>query len=312
MKWLKNSFMDPFNVHILGCGSAKPNTRHFPSCQIISYRQKLLMVDCGEGAQIQMCAHHLNFSRLSAIFISHLHGDHCYGLLGLISTLNLLGRTAQLHVYGPQGMETLFRPHIEFFNPQMTYEVVFHEHDTERFCQIYEDRSLTVSTLPMKHRIPCAGFLFREKQGSRHMRKDAVQKYEIPISQINLIKAGADLVREDGSVIPNELMTLPADPPRSYACCADTLYQPDLCRFIKGVDLLFHESTYEDDDAAKAQSRFHSTASQAACVARDAGAKKLVIGHYSSRYDDLTGMLSQARAVFEETVLANEGLVIGI
>lgn len=304
--------MEKFEVNILGCGSAKPTTRHFPASQVVNVRDKLFMIDCGEGAQIQFCKSHLKFSRLQSIFISHLHADHCLGLVGFVSTLNLLGRTAQLHIYLPKGGEEAFARVIHFFNWEITFQVIFHEYDDKRSEIIYEDRSLTVKTLPMEHRMPCCGFLFAEKPSPRHILREMIDAYEIPLSEINRIKNGADFVMPDGRVIPNERLTIPADPPRSYAYCSDTKYMPALANRLQGVNLLFHEATFCEADLQKATSRYHSTASQAATVARDAGAGKLIIGHYSSRYEDERVLLNEAQAIFPQTILAQENLCVKV
>ncbi|MBQ9883848.1 MAG: ribonuclease Z [Bacteroidaceae bacterium] len=304
--------MEKFEVHILGCGSAKPTTRHFPASQVVNVRDKLFMIDCGEGAQIQFCKSRLKFSRLQSIFISHLHADHCLGLIGLASTLNLLGRTAQLHVYLPKGGAEVFGPVIHYFNWEMTFEVVFHEFDDKVSEVIYEDRSLTVTTLPLEHRMPCCGFRFDEKPTPRHILREMIDAYEIPLSEINRIKNGADYTLADGRVIANERLTTPSDPPRSYAYCSDTRYMPALAAKLQGVNLLYHEATFCEDDAQKATARYHSTASQAAQVAKEAGVGKLIIGHYSSRYDDESQLLSEASAVFEPTILARENLCVKI
>ena len=304
--------MEKFEVHILGCGSAKPTTRHFPASQVVNVRDKLFMIDCGEGAQIQFCKSRLKFSRLQSIFISHLHADHCLGLIGLVSTLNLLGRTAQLHVYLPKGGAEVFGPVIHYFNWEMTFEVVFHEFDDKVSEVIYEDRSLTVTTLPLEHRMPCCGFRFDEKPTPRHILREMIDAYEIPLSEINRIKNGADYTLADGRVIPNERLTTPSDPPRSYAYCSDTRYMPALAAKLQGVNLLYHEATFCEDDAQKATARYHSTASQAAQVAKEAGVGKLIIGHYSSRYDDERQLLCEASAVFEPTILARENLCVKI
>ena len=304
--------MEKFEVHILGCGSAKPTTRHFPASQVVNVRDKLFMIDCGEGAQIQFCKSRLKFSRLQSIFISHLHADHCLGLIGLVSTLNLLGRTAQLHVYLPKGGAEVFGPVIHYFNWEMTFEVVFHEFDDKVSEVIYEDRSLTVTTLPLEHRMPCCGFRFDEKPTPRHILREMIDAYEIPLSEINRIKNGADYTLADGRVIANERLTTPSDPPRSYAYCSDTRYMPALAAKLQGVNLLYHEATFCEDDAQKATARYHSTASQAAQVAKEAGVGKLIIGHYSSRYDDERQLLCEASAVFEPTILARENLCVKI
>lgn len=304
--------MEKFELHVLGCGSALPTTRHFPTSQIVNVRDKLFMIDCGEGAQLQFRKSRLKFSRLNHIFISHLHGDHCFGLLGLISTLNLLGRTAELHIHSPKGLEDLMIPMLDFFNRQMTYKVLFHEFGTKEAAVVYEDRSLTVTTIPLRHRMPCCGFLFAEKPGPNHILRDMIDFYQVPVYELNRIKNGADYVTPEGEVIPNARLTRPSAAPRRYAYCSDTIYLPSVTEQIKEVDLLFHEATFAEDAAPRAKETFHTTASQAARIARDAEVKKLLIGHFSARYDDEQVLLDEARAVFPNTQLAKETLCISV
>lgn len=304
--------MEKFELHVLGCGSALPTTRHFPTSQIVNVRDKLFMIDCGEGAQLQFRKSRLKFSRLNHIFISHLHGDHCFGLLGLISTLNLLGRTAELHIHSPKGLEDLMIPMLDFFNRQMTYKVLFHEFGTKEAAVVYEDRSLTVTTIPLRHRMPCCGFLFAEKPGPNHILRDMIDFYQVPVYELNRIKNGADYVTPEGEMIPNARLTHPSAAPRRYAYCSDTIYLPSVTEQIKGVDLLFHEATFAEDAAPRAKETFHTTASQAARIARDAEVKKLLIGHFSARYDDEQVLLDEARAVFPNTQLAKETLCISV
>lgn len=304
--------MEKFELHILGCGSALPTTRHFPTSQIVNVRDKLFMIDCGEGAQLQFRKSHLKFSRLNHIFISHLHGDHCFGLLGLISTLNLLGRTAELHIHSPKGLETLLTPMLDFFNRQMTYKVLFHEFDTKEPMQIYEDRSLTVTTIPLRHRMPCCGFLFAEKRCPNHIIREMVDFYQVPVYELNRIKNGADYVTPEGKTVSNNLLTRPSAPSRSYAYCSDTIYLPSIVEQIKGVDLLFHEATFANEDAPRAKETFHTTAAQAAEIARRAEVKKLLIGHFSARYEDENVLLQEASAIFPDTQLAKETLCVSV
>ena len=265
------------------------------------------MVDCGECAQVQLRKSHVNFLKINVIFISHLHGDHCFGLIGLISTFGMLGRTAPLHIYATAEFKSLLDAQIDFFCKGLTYPVVFHSIDTTQHSTIYDDRSITVETIPLSHRIHCCGFLFKEKATLPHIRRDMIDFYHIPNFRINGIKNGEDWVTEEGDVIPSSRLTYPAEPPRSYAYCSDTKYLPLLHTLIQGVDLLYHESTYADDNQANAAKYHHSTARQAATVARDAHAGKLLLGHYSSRYTDETVLLNEARSVFENTFLTNEG-----
>lgn len=299
--------MEPFRVHILGCGSALPTIQHNASSQIVEVRGKLFMVDCGEGTQVQLRKSHQSFSRLSTVFITHLHGDHCFGLIGMISTFGLMGRTAPLHIYAPEEMEKLLDLQSEMFLYHLTYEVVFHAIDTTQQAVIYEDRSVSVTTIPLKHRIPCCGFLFQEKPTLPHIRREKIDFYQIPFSQIDNIKNGADWVTEEGKVIPNHELIIPAEKPRSYAYCSDTRYIPYLYKQLSDVNLLYHESTYAEDMKDRAIQYNHSTARDAAQVARDAHAGKLLLGHYSARYEDENILLQEARAVFPNSFLTNEG-----
>ena len=302
--------MEKFEVNILGCGSALPTTRHFSSSQVVNIREKLFMVDCGEGAQLQLRRSKLKFTRLNHIFISHLHGDHCFGLMGLISTFGLLGRTATLHIYAHEELERLLAPHLEFFCKGMTYEVAFHTIDPSKAEVIYDDRSVSVSTIPLKHRIPTCGFLFQEKQMPNHIIRDMIDFYRIPVFELNRIKNGEDYICPDGTVVPNHRLTRPSNPPRSYAYCSDTLCLKSIVSQIKDVDLLFHESTFAQCDAARAKETFHTTAMQAAEIAREAGAKQLVIGHFSARYEDESILSKEAQTIFSKTLLAKENMCI--
>lgn len=304
--------MEKFELHILGCGSALPTTRHFATSQVVNLRDKLFMIDCGEGAQMQLRRSKLKFSRLNHIFISHLHGDHCFGLPGLISTFGMLGRTADLHIYSPEGLEELMLPTLNFFCKGLPYQVFFHAFDSKHSEQIYEDRSLTVTTIPLKHRIPCCGFLFEEKKTPNHINREMIDFFKIPICELNRIKNGEDYVTADGEVIANERLTFPSDPPRKYAYCSDTIYRPSIVEQIHGVNLLFHEATFAQTELKRAKETFHTTAQQAATIALKAEAKQLVIGHFSARYDDEDSLLEEASSVFSNTVLARENLCIMI
>ena len=302
--------MEKFEVHILGCGSALPTTRHLATSQVINIREKLFMIDCGEGAQVQLRKSRLKFSRLNHIFISHLHGDHCFGLMGLISTFGMLERTANLHIHCHADLQRILEPQIEFFCKGMPYNVVFELFNPGEQAVIYDDRSVSVETIPLRHRVPCCGFLFREKPTPNHIRRDMIDFYQIPTYLINRIKNGEDYVLENGTVIPNERLTIPSDSPRSYAYCSDTCYLPRICEQIKGCDLLFPEATFAAADAKRAKETFHTTAPQAAEIAKAAQVKKLVIGHYSARYEDESILLKEASEVFPQTILAQENLRI--
>ena len=280
--------------------------------QRIAHNPPFFMIDCGEGTQIQLRCSRIGFTKIQAIFISHLHGDHCFGLMGLISTFGMLGRTGALHVYAPAELGPLLDAQMKLFCTGLEYKVVFHTVDTTRNQVIYEDRSMTVSTIPLDHRIACCGYLFREKPTLPHIRRDMIDCYDIPLSQINNIKNGADWLTEDGETIPNSRLTTPASPPRAYAYCSDTRYMPSLAEQIKGVDLLYHEATYDNGSLSRARLYYHSTAAQAAQVARDAAVGKLVLGHFSARYDNEHGLLQEAQAIFPNSLLANEGLVVNV
>lgn len=304
--------MEKFEVHILGCGSALPTVKHHPSSQVVDIRNKLYMIDCGEGTQLQLRKSHLCFTRLSHIFISHLHGDHCFGLMGLFSTFSLLGRVADLHVHAPKGLEAVLKPQLDFFCRNLSFQVHVHEIDPKQSQLVFEDKSIEVSAIPLRHRIPCCGYLFREKPLRPHIRRDMIDYYGIPYAQINNIKAGADWTAPDGTVIENSRLVLPADPPRSYAYCSDTVYLPALAEKLGPVSLLFHEATFSHADQARAEETFHSTAAQAAMVARDSGAKRLMIGHFSARYDKEDILLKEAQEIFPNTLLAQENLCVRV
>lgn len=304
--------MEKFEVTVLGCGSALPTVRHNGSAQLVNVREKLFLVDCAEGTQLELRRNHIHLGRLFCVFITHLHGDHCFGLMGLISTLGLLGRTAPLHLYGPTEMEGIFAPQLAFFCKGFDFEVVFHAVDTKQCQVVYEDRSLTVTSVPLHHRVACCGYLFREKQGLRHVRPDALVRYEVPREQINNIKAGMDFECSDGTVVPNHLLTLPPNPSRSFAYISDTRFCPRIVPWLEGVNLLYHEATFAEADAQLCKKVFHSTARQAATIAADSHAGKLLIGHFSSRYLNENVLLREALELFPHTILAHEGLTVAV
>ncbi|MBQ8593102.1 MAG: ribonuclease Z [Bacteroidaceae bacterium] len=304
--------MEKFEIHILGCGSALPTTRHNPSAQVVNIREKLYMIDCGEGTQMQLRHAKLKFSRLNHIFISHLHGDHCFGLIGLISTFDLLGRTATLHIHAPQQLEQLMTPWLNFFCQHIGYEVKFHPFDTRKSCIIHEDRSMSVTTLPLKHRVPCAGFIFDEKPTPDHLIREMIDRHQIPTYELNRIKNGGDYQTPEGETIPHDRLTTPARPPRRYVYCSDTTFLPENQPLIKNADLLFHEATFASDNEARCNETYHSTARQAATMAKESHAKQLIIGHFSARYEDETPLLNEAKEVFTNTLLAHELMKISL
>lgn len=305
--------MAKFQVNILGCGSATPSARHQPSCQVIDFRDKLFMIDCGEGAQSQFRRMGLKFNRLGHIFISHLHGDHLFGLPGLLSTMGLheVGGRVTIHIFR-EGVE-LLKPLMDYFLKDSPFEVAYDPLEPGERRVIYEDNGLTVETFPLYHRTACTGFIFREKPKQRHLRGDMVKFFEVPVSKYADIKNGLPYVRPDGTVIANERLTTPPDPSVSYAYCSDTLHSLRVAADIRGVDTVYHEATYDDSLASQARERGHSTASEAADVALKAGAKRLIIGHFSKRY--IHGeqiLLDEAKAIFPSVTLANEGLRIDL
>ena len=302
-----------FQVNILGCGSATPTYRHQPSCQVVDFRDKLFMIDCGEGAQGQFRKMGLKFSRLRHIFISHLHGDHMFGLPGLLSTMALheVQGTVTIHIF-KKGAELLDN-WMRFFNGESPLKIEYDILEPGERRVVYEDQGLIVRTFPLYHRIPCAGFFFQEKPKLPHLKGDMVKFLQIPVFQLPSIKQGADYVKPDGTVVPNSVLTTPADPSMSYAYCSDTMFNPRVASDVEGVDTLYHEATYDSSMAVMAKERGHSTAAQAAEIASLAHAKRLIIGHFSKRYNkDESILLDEARAIFPNTILADEGLKIDL
>lgn len=280
-----------------------------PSSTVVNHRGNLMMVDCGEGAQRQFMLQHLRFSRLNHIFLTHLHGDHVLGLPGLLSTMALGQEGGRVMVHTFEDGAEILTHILDFFARERSFELEFDVIRPEERV-ILETKSLTVRTIPLRHRIPTVGYVFEEKPKLRHIRPDMIERHGIPFCWINRIKAGDDYVSPSGLVIPNTDLTTPPSPTLSYAHISDTVYMPGLADKIRGVNLLFHETTYLDEQAQKAKDRFHSTARQAAMVARDAGARALLTGHYSSRHKDETAFVTEASEVFAGPVYANrEGLV---
>lgn len=300
-----------FSVNILGCGSAVPTLRHQPASQVIDYRDRLFMVDCGEGAQLQMRRMKLKFSRLNHIFLSHLHGDHFLGLPGLLSTMALHEKGSAVTVYTFREGAELLGSMLRFICGDTPFDLRFEILKPGQSGIIYEDNTLEVSCFPLYHRVPTLGYLFREKPKQRHVRGDMLRFHEVPHYRVPEIRAGADFVKPDGTVIANRLLTTDADPVMSYAYCSDTVFDPRVVRAVEGVDTLYHEATYADVDAPKARPRGHSTAREAGRAAAMAGAKRLILGHFSKRYFSEEMMVEEARQEFTgEVIAANEGMKI--
>ena len=301
-----------FSVTILGSASAKPTPNRHPSAQIVNVNEQYFLVDAGEGVQQQMFRYGINPLKIRAVFISHLHGDHVYGLFPLISTLALYGKKTPLPIFGPAPLGEMLENHLRYFDPELPYAIEWQPVDTTRHALIMEDRSLSVWSIPLKHRIPCCGYLFAEKPKEAHIIREMIDFYQVPIRQIQGIKRGADFITPEGEVIPNARLTRPAEQPKRYAFCSDTAFHPEIVPYVEGVDLLYHEATFAERDLARAKETFHSTARQAATIACEAGVKRLVIGHYSARYENTAFLLDEAREVFPETILGNEGMVLSV
>jgi ribonuclease Z len=301
-----------FTVTILGSNSAIPALRRNPTAQLVNHNERFFLLDCAEGTQLQLRKNKLKVQRINHIFISHLHGDHFFGLIGLISTMHLLGRNKDLHIYGPPQLEEILQLQLDASETELIYPMIFHPIQAEKREVIYEDEKLKVSTIPLKHRIPTCGFLFQEKQGKRKLKKEKIKKLNIAPEQFLQIKDGADFIDTGGTIIKNIELTNDPDPIRSYAYCSDTAYFEDIIPLIKGADLLYHETTFMDDRAQAATDKFHSTTIEAATIAKKAGVKKLIIGHFSNRYDNPEILQNEARTIFPNTETATDGKVFEI
>lgn len=293
-------------VRILGCGSAKPANGHTQASQLLTLCDKQFLIDCGESAQVALAQSGWHSSRLDHIFISHLHGDHCFGLMPLLSTWGMLGRTRSVCIHAHSDLEKLLTPMLNYFCDGMPFEIRFESVNPNHHEIIYEDRTLTVTSLPLKHKVPCCGFLFQEKQRQPHIIADAIERYHIPLAEIPKIKEGADFITSEGVMIPNAQITTPASAPKSYAYCSDTAYSEKIIPWIEGADCLFHEATYLECDSEKAKRNMHSTAAQAAAIAKKANVRQLIIGHFSSGIKDEQMLLNEARNIFPDTILAKE------
>ena len=294
-------------VTILGSSSALPTSGRFPSAHVLNAHERLFLVDCGEGTQMQLRKTKTGFAKINHIFISHLHGDHVFGLYGLLSTFSLMGRENPIHLYAPARYENMLKSHLNDFDINLSFKIDFIPLTGKEPVEILDDKYLTVTSFPLQHRIPAYGFLFKEKISDRNIIKECIQKYQIPHVRIPAIKKGEDFITSDGSIIKNENLTLPPGKPLSYAYCSDTKYFKQLASYVKGVDLLYHEATFDKTKTDLAQMTGHSTTIDAAKTALDANAGALVIGHFSARYKDINPLVDEARTIFPETFPAIDG-----
>jgi ribonuclease Z len=295
------------NLTILGCYAATPRTFTNPTSQVLEIRNRLFLIDCGEGTQVQLRKNKIRFSKINHIFISHLHGDHFYGLVGLVSTFTLLNRTTDLHIYGPKGIKEVITLQFKLSNSWTNYGLFFHELESTESVVIFEDDKVIVKTIPLKHRVYTNGFLFQEKIGERKLNMDAVQNYEIDKCYYQNIKNGKDITLEDGRIIENRDLTFDPISPKSYAFCSDTTYNESIIPIINEVDVLYHESTFLQSEEVLAEKTMHCTAKQAAIIALKANVKQLLLGHYSTRYENINMFKEEAETIFPEVLLGDDG-----
>jgi ribonuclease Z len=296
-----------FELTILGSSSALPTSERYPTAQVLNASGRFFLIDCGEGTQIQIRRQKIAFGKIRHIFISHLHGDHYYGLIGLISTFNLLGIKNDLHIYSPTQLREILQPQLNLLKAGLQFNIIFHPLNFKKPELIFEDKVIEVISFPLKHSINCCGFLFREKTKERNIKKEYIQEFNIPIAQIRAIKQGADFKTENGKIIPNEQLTTPPPPPVSYAFCSDTAFHPPVVETIKEVSTLYHEATFTEEMKEWAVKTYHSTALDAAKIAKMANAGKLIIGHFSSRYKTTEQFLKEAQSEFKNTETAVDG-----
>jgi ribonuclease Z len=294
---------------ILGCYAATPRTFTNPTSQLLEIKNRLFLIDCGEGTQVQLRKNKIKFSKINHIFISHLHGDHFYGLIGLISTFSLLNRNNDLAIYGPKGIKEIILLQLRLSNSWPNFGLHFHELTSNQSELIYEDDKVMVKTIPLKHRVYTNGFLFQEKIDERKLNVEAVREYQIEKCYFQNIKNGKDITLDDGRIISNEKLSFDALPPKSYAFCSDTIFDEIIVPLIQDVDVLYHESTFLDSEEHLSGKTMHSTAKQAALIALKANAKQLVLGHYSTRYQSIELFREEAQTVFQNVLLADDGKI---
>lgn len=294
---------------ILGCYSATPRVLTNPTSQVLEIKTHMFLIDCGEGTQVQLRKHKIKFNRIKHIFISHLHGDHFFGLAGLVSTFRLLTRETDLHIYGPKGIKEIITLQMKLADSWTNYKLIFHELQSDASEVIFEDDDVEVRTIPLRHRVYTNGFLFKEKAGQRKLNVEAAEAQHINIAYYRKLKQGFDVENEDGKLIKNYLVTSNPEKPKSYAFCSDTAYKEDIVPIIKDVDVLYHESTFLEKHENLAEPTKHSTAKQAANIAKQANVGTLILGHYSTRYDDLNDFKTEAKTIFKQVRLAKDGKV---
>ena len=292
---------------ILGCHSATPRVNANPTSQYLEIKNHSFLIDCGEGTQVQLRKYGVKFSKIKHIFISHLHGDHLFGLVGLVSTFRLLNRETELHIYGPKGIKEIITLQLKLTNSWTHYPLLFHELTSTESKLIFEDTTVEVHTIPLNHRIYTNGFLFKEKEGERKLDVDAAEESHIDVAYYRKLKQGFDVENEEGEIIKNESVTFSPQKLKSYAFCSDTAYNESIVSIIKEVDVLYHESTFLEKHESLAEPTKHSTAKQAANIAKLANVGALILGHYSTRYDDLNDFKLEAQTVFDNVHLAEDG-----
>jgi ribonuclease Z len=292
---------------ILGSSSALPTSERYPSAHVLNAHERLFLIDCGEGTQMQLRKNRIRLSKINHIFISHLHGDHVFGLYGLLSSFSLMGRKNPLHLYAPENYLQILNSHLKDFDIHLSFEIKFIPLSGKDPLQILNDKYLTVTSFPLQHRIPTYGFLFREKKGERNIIKECIKDFQIPTVRIPAIKKGEDYVTGEGLIIKNEDITTPPAEPLSFAYCSDTKYFRRLASFVQGVTLLYHEATFDKSKSDLANTTGHSTTLDAARTALDAEVGRLIIGHFSSRYKDISPLVEEARTLFPKTFPALDG-----
>ncbi len=297
-----------FELSILGTGSAIPSFGRFSSAQVLHTHNKSFLIDCADGTQFQLRKHGIKTNRMNHWFISHLHGDHCYGIISVLSTLGMLHHTGDIHIHAHPDLEPILKAQLDYFCKDLSFQVHFEPLNPLKSEVIYEDRSLTVTTIPLVHSMPTCGFLFKEKMGNPHLNRELLDFYKVGIEDMKNLRNGADFTTQDGQIIPNSRFITPPTPPKSYAYCSDTAYSERIIPIIQGADVLFHEATFAESEAFRTKETLHSTAKQAATIAQKAGVKQLIIGHYSARYADLTPLHNEAQSIFKNTLLSFDGM----